>query len=155
MKVRAGFVSNSSSCSFLSIGFVLKKDNYPILKIAEIAKGEPLTEEEKKDPWEIFYENCDYNFYLHGEDGMKEGEIGIGKEVFSSSDDDYIEPCKFSINDIKKIGEEIKAKYNFEGDPVLFGGQRMCCIHFYHHQLLSDSTIGIFKSNVTFGCNNK
>lgn len=101
MKIRNGFVSNSSSSSFVLKGFLLDdidikktidfiQEYYPVV-YAEVCKyAEPVDEE--------FIHEASYNDGMtlkikrgNSENGIPEGEWFIGKELQSTGDDGYLE----------------------------------------------------------------
>ena len=93
MKIRRNFVSNSSSCSFVAIGFELKDsiDKGRILTdMFDVAADEVAKAMlEGGDIDDLFYDvlsDSDYNLL---NDNEIEGKVVFGKEVATFGDDDY------------------------------------------------------------------
>lgn len=118
MKLRNGFVSNSSSSSFVAIGFF-------------------LTQEEQEAVEEGLYKTIEDNglyFYFGDEGGLKRGEVAIGKEIYTvRSEDMGITESRFSLseinNEIIKEASKVKEFLKEQGveltsEPKLFSGTR-------------------------------
>jgi len=134
MKVRVGFVSNSSSSSFVMIG--TKVSNVDKVKLAEklLAKYPNIElpdyvdkEEDAEDwAWEVLYAlhgKCPYEYY--GEENL------FGFSIYSGSGEDYgLEDFSLSVEEIEKAVADTKAMLEELGIPAdeikLIGGQRAC-----------------------------
>ena len=133
MKIRNGFVSNSSSSSFCYIGFSV--DNVPgMLERLLTAFGHIIEPPESLE--EYYYELCpeiqDPMVILgNGENGIPEGEIFIGDAVFYGEDYGLPEgsrPVKKILEPIAEYSKKL-AKINPTADDTrtrLFWGERMC-----------------------------
>jgi hypothetical protein len=145
MKVRQGFVSNSSTSSFILVGIVKDKSEYTEptdeekIKILEAAGfdwkfGDDEVPEEDvadcvHDAWyEYQGDNEDaFKILRNGEDGAPKDKVVYGKELASWSDDSCYSPREFmTIKKIQEIGEEVKKEFNIDGEPVLIVGTRLC-----------------------------
>jgi len=122
MKIRVGFVSNSSSSSFVAIGVELTKE-LDEKKILMEGFHVPLEDFEKDDFNDIWYENIYKNGYLYNEEGWENRLLYI----IASSSDDYLESGEFDVEEIKKIGQEMIQKFNLDPDTKikLYVGTRM------------------------------
>ena len=134
MKVRVGFVSNSSSSSFVMIGTKVSDINRVELAKKLLAKypvdlPDWVNEMEEKDDewaWEVMDAlsgNCPFEFY--GEESL------FGFSIYSGSSEDYgLDDFSLSIEEIEKaIAEtkEIMAELGIAaGEVKLIGGQRAC-----------------------------
>ena len=108
MKIRNGFVSNSSTCSFLLIGYKVKEPD-----------------DQKSD---VFYEKYEKELKLDYEyiEGEKYNEYVVGKMLAWWNDNDAMDTMDISLDELFKIKEEIKQKMNRKDDPKLFGGTTCC-----------------------------
>ena len=97
MKIRNGFVSNSSSSSFIAKGFVLDRKEYKKYE-EEIAKAFNITwETEGFDDYEIYDNRKEaiYNSELfiaeNIEDGAPRGKVIIGEMIYEADENcDYL-----------------------------------------------------------------
>jgi hypothetical protein len=114
MKTRQGFVSNSSSSSFVLLGFIPSKEENKLLE----SKSE---ENEFEDLYEYLEEN---DFYRIG-DGDWEGSIGkFISDIASDGDGDAEE---FTIDDLNKWADEIADFFKVDKSRIkLYTGIRSC-----------------------------
>jgi hypothetical protein len=107
MKRRLGFVSNSSSSSFVAIGFKVDEE----------------LSDEARDELEQF----DCSVLSGYEGGVKDGEIVVAK-IFATGDE-YLEYSENSLPEILHHFEEVRAiageKYK-DREIKFFTGTRMC-----------------------------
>jgi len=131
MKIRTGFVSNSSSSSFIMVG--TKANNINRVELAEKllakypVKLPSYVNEEKDDDWawevmDALSGNCPFEFY--GEENL------FGFSIYSgSSEDNGLDDFSLSIEEIEKAiteTKEIMAELGITGEIKLIGGQRAC-----------------------------
>lgn len=140
MKIRSGFVSNSSSSSFIVKGYMLDSSQYTPTIIME--KFGYLTPEiitkatndgkytwqdvEYETFWDFKSEHSNNMSFLEGyEDGVKDGYILIGETLFDS-DEAELPSMILSATD-SKITQEIKEKLDLQDNELIIAcGTRMC-----------------------------
>lgn len=110
MKIRTGFVSNSSSSSFILCGAFISDD-----KIKDQAKNLNIDVDEYVDN---LYELKDVSVnYYEGHDGYLVGEMLVSGE-------DYLEDGEVDLNSIKNILPKIQKHFPFvqeEDIKIMFG----------------------------------
>ena len=149
MKIRIGFVSNSSTCSFIIYGFKLPDEKNKldmIQKLLEKTKEDIVAEMKicsyyKNLKREIDDGDIDEFCYelLQGLDFEKNGfdvEFGegidgiiIGKHLAKiSSEEDFIDNAEYGIDDIQKIADKVKEKLEISDDiPLKIYMGTQCC----------------------------
>ena len=141
MKVRSGFVSNSSTSSFVLHGFVTDQQKGNERALIEKVYGiDQLNEASQKavkkdwadtdsdDIWDISYQLEDMTnivIVTSTEDGTPKGKVLIGKRT-TWSDDSYTEinePLKDILEELRPVGERFGLKV--PEDVVFVTGTRM------------------------------
>ena len=130
MKKRNGFVSNSSSSSFVIIGYKIKSLE-DIFKKLNPSKYEEIVKEAEEDAWEI---NDILYDYVHDNglvDGLKFLTDGYGDSdyighIVSEEKDYQLSNNELSGQEIIKIMEDVKNKAGMEEMPSLIAGSRGC-----------------------------
>ena len=117
MKIRSGFVSNSSSSSFVMIGCeVVRKD---LKKLWDKLK----TEENKEENWED-----DIYDLLYESDWLYDGERDrpiLGRKLAGQDTDTYqLDNASYTVEKVQKIMKEVEDVIGKE--PKLFMGTRSC-----------------------------
>lgn len=136
MKIRNGFVSNSSSSSFVIAGLLLDdklltdaKKKEMIMKSGKMEEADVinLNEDDLWDVWAdcIAYGNNKITVFQGGDDGITNGKFIIGQVLFTVDDEQlYMEEIEF--NSLDKIAEDIKELSGFEGEMKIIGTTRSC-----------------------------
>lgn len=140
MKIRSGFVSNSSSSSFIVKGYLLDSEEFDEKTIME--KFGYYTEENIKkytyinyngkecfDEHEMFYdfkgENSDISFLEGYDNGVQEGKILIGETLHDSEDADL--PDMILTAEPTEITQEIANKLGLQDEKIIIAcGTRYC-----------------------------
>lgn len=115
MKTRKGFVSNSSSSSFVLAGYELSRES---------------VEKVIKQDEDAFYDIDEFKILDGSEDGVGNKVVAGELIIDIDSDDGFIENEIMLLEDISKRMEAVKEKileYGFEiiGEGKLYAGTRM------------------------------
>ena len=115
MKLRAGFVSNSSSSSFTAVGFLIDRDKTQALieKVYEPEVLNEVAEEQFKKPWaeldevernEVYYDlkdSTDICIMDNEEEGAPEDKAFIGRKIEEHDDNEgATEESQTKISDL-------------------------------------------------------
>lgn len=145
MKIRTGFISNSSTSSFIVKGYLIEKDKVDLevlqTKIQETYPDiKEMIDKYKEQGWEdeIYYETSyklrDNGLYFteNEEDGAPKNHIIFGQLIEDSGSDDYLHDHIIDCSLDEKM-VEIKniispaIKENIDDQPVkIIIGTRMC-----------------------------
>lgn len=140
MKTRTGFVSNSSSCSFIAIAvkgpdlsdsdkIKLMRDNQFDLNDYIIFDDEGPTDEniDIKGAWYEYINHIhgDLSIFSGSEDGVPDGEEWYGETIIRTDDCGYMDERQYSIEEILEIGNAIKEKLKIDGEVKLITGTRV------------------------------
>ena len=135
MKTRNGFVSNSSSSSFVVIGRLIDSDKMNKIGILQslytpeeidsmipkgyrIKKWSTLSEKEKEDAY-YNINRCPFAILEGDDEGIPEGKICVGKCISHSCH----EQMEFSCTDVKEVDKELK-KAGLDGPIQVITGTR-------------------------------
>lgn len=139
MKIRSGFVSNSSSSSFIVKGFMLDSKKYTYTEIMkrfgylteEIIKkatenGKYTWEDvEYETFWDFRDENEDIKVLEGYEDDIDDGYIFIGEKLFDS-DESYLPKMTLKAID-SDITKKIREKLDLQDEELVIAcGTRAC-----------------------------
>ena len=109
MKIRNGFVSNSSSSSFVIAGILR-----PSIE---------LTNEKKKH----IQSNGKFTLLEGNDDGMPDGKYILGKIIAEvDSDDGNISEAMYEISDLHDIEKEVQELLGTEDKIKIISGTRSC-----------------------------
>jgi len=143
MKIRSGFVSNSSSSSFVICGFKLpdgkSTDMYKMISkktdeeiIDDMKKLVYYKDKELKDfdfedyCWECLYEGDFLGMDTDIEMGEGVNGVIIGKNI-ADFDDDYVSTNIIDLNALKERVENIRKDLGFEDVPIkIYTGTKSC-----------------------------
>ena len=140
MKYRHGFVSNSSSSSFIAKGIILDDDKIDEKDIMDKFGFDykQYLEDYGNDIHNIFVEEFLWGELDKGkifvktssEDGIPDGTFAVGEYLFRG--DDYCDMTDFVIDkdnicDISPELEEVISKFGYTKDNIKFFGGTMLC----------------------------
>jgi hypothetical protein len=107
MKIRNGFVSNSSSSSFVIAG----------IKVSVTA----LTADQREE----LYDDGDLIVASGPDDGVPKGVLIIGKPL-AEVEEGYLDYGQFTLAQIAQLIADVEAKTGLTGEQGVFTGTRSC-----------------------------
>jgi len=138
MKIRNGFVSNSSSSSFVVIGFTVDRDKYTLLDIAKVLNPDDFSEiTPELIEEDVALKNLLYDFASgsdsfvirdNEEDGAPSGKILIGVEIACIDDNGEIDTIEVDLEtdaDVSLI-KNIMSQLEIETSLKVLTGNRVC-----------------------------
>lgn len=123
MKTRSGFVSNSSSSSFLILGKPFDYDEAEMKRILKRVYGFESFEEyeDYDDLRDIFIETVEEEYAL----GHEPEYIGI--PLTSFSDGDTMDSFTFELDELVHMANEFADKFGFDPNDIrVMGGTEAC-----------------------------
>jgi len=148
-KIRTGFVSNSSSCSFVVMGYKIPKDKSTLYMLLTklyptewkeyvlnhvFKEGETVDMDNIPDLHEHLQEfmydyNREYDIYTDGEDGYEsDTHMVVGNEI-ASGDDYALDSTEHKVDHFDQDLEKLVSVLNdndIEYQKVIITGTKMC-----------------------------
>jgi len=133
MKIRSGFVSNSSTSSFIVVGFELDANQFTVkdylMKLFDADESKINECEDEEEMMELLYDYKDKfpDLYLamHGDGGASKGKHLIGT-LLAGDKDGYLEGASFGFEELIDKADYIKEKLEIEAKTELHFGTRAC-----------------------------
>lgn len=123
MKLRADFVTNSSTASYVVLGFKIKDGEFDY---ARALKKLGVTDVEEAVFWDALYGlDC---AVLHGrEDGLpSDDEHVVGKYIAYFSDDGYADPAEIRLRNVFKPVRDLRERLGLITRIKLYIGTKSC-----------------------------
>jgi len=133
MKIRTGFVSNSSTASFVIIGFTVPRGKFTDRFFLEHLYGRSNLDQMSEDDLEDDFNDTRWNNRVtvrnHEEEGAPKKETLIGVVVAEIHDDgDYADEKAIDVEDLLEEAAEVRNKLNLsekEAPIKMYIGTRM------------------------------
>lgn len=125
MKIRIGFVSNSSSSSYVVIGYKFKDDKESEKEIFKAITGKDMTEDDFLD--DITSER-DITILRGTDSGLKDGDMVVGVAIFETSEDGFANSDEFTFEEAKTLVDDATKVLRsvVKGEPKIFVGTKTC-----------------------------
>ena len=124
MKARIGFVSNSSSSSFVLVGYKLKEEK----RLDILKKLFPKFKDLDEDALNEKYWDQEKIMILEGpDDGVAKGTIVVGKIISEINSESYeMQERDMDFKELEESVSEIKELLDIKESPRLITGTRSC-----------------------------